>query len=163
MDGLTIKQFETLQLLISTNWERFFHGSIPNKLLETLLQTTLSLLQPMEQDHYFSSNNPGVPTPSRSPIESSSSIPPSSFLPSLPFRNLAGFGQHLSDFVSSFSLTPQQDHHTGFAHLSSNITTLHHCFPPSHALCCVQCGSAAHFCQDCPSYTCPASAKQPLY
>lgn len=39
-----MKQFETLQLLVSINWGRFFPSSIPNDLLESLLQTTLSLL-----------------------------------------------------------------------------------------------------------------------
>lgn len=33
LDRLTVKQFETLQLLISVNWGRFFHEGIPNDLL----------------------------------------------------------------------------------------------------------------------------------
>ena len=151
MDRLTIKRLEILQLLISTIWGRFFHGSIPDDLLNSLLQTTLSLLQPMEWDHYFSLDGPEVPTPPRSPTTLSSEVPSSSSLP--PSRNLAGFGQRLSNFVSSFSPI-QQDHHSAFSTLSSDIATLHHHFPPGRALRCAQCGSIAHFHQDCPTYTC---------
>jgi len=66
-----VKQFETLQLLASHNWGHFFIGSIPDELFASFLQITLSMLQPMEQDHYFSLDGPGVSAPPRLPAESS--------------------------------------------------------------------------------------------
>jgi len=106
MDRLTVKRFETLQLLLSVEFGWFFPGNVPSKLLGSLLQTTLSLLQPSELDHYLI---PDELSSTESSTQSSTGLgsPPSSPLPptssSLPSRNLAGFGQRLSDFISSLS------------------------------------------------------------
>jgi len=112
MDRLTVKRFETLQLLISVDFGRFLPRGVPSDLLESLLRTMLALLQPSELDHYLVSDE--LPSMELSTQLStglgpplSSSLPPSS--PSTPFRNLAGFGQRLSDFVSSMSL-PLRDY-----------------------------------------------------
>ena len=135
LDRLTVKWFETLQLPISVNWGRFFSGNILADLLESLLRMTLSLLQPTEIDHYFSSDDdPVFPTSPNSSSESLLNTTSSSSPLSSP-RNLAGFGQRISDFVSSFS-SVRQDHRSDFAQLFSDIATLCHCFPPGHALCC---------------------------
>jgi len=146
MDRLTVKRFETLQLLISVNFGRFFPGNVPGELLASLLRTTLSLLQPSELDHYLlmeSSTNEGPPL--------SSSLP---HHPSSPSGNLAGFGQRLSNFVSALS-QPTRDYRYTFTEVSSDVATLRRRFPPGRALRCFRCGSAAHFGQDCPSYVCP--------
>ena len=153
MDRLTVKRFETLQLLISTNFGRFLSGNVPSELLESLLRTTLSLLQPSELDHYLVSD--GLLSMESSISEESpllSSLPLSS--PSSMSRNLAGFGQRLSDFVSSLS-QPSRDYCYTFTEVSSDIATLRRRFPPGRALRCSRCGSAAHFNQDCPSLVCP--------
>jgi len=147
MDRLTVKQFETLQLLISVNFGRFLSGNVPSELLESLLRTTLSLLQPSELDHYLSTES----SVSEEPLLSSS-LPQLS--PSLPSWNLAGFSQRLSDFVSSLSL-PSRDYRYTFTEVASDVTTLRRRFPPGRALRCSHCGSATHFGQDCPSYVCP--------
>jgi len=157
MDRLTVKRFETLQLLISVKFGPFLPGNVPSELLGSLLRTTLSLLQPSELDHYLVQDelsSTESSTQSSTGLESppSSSLPPTSS--SLPSRNLAGFGQRLSDFVSSLS-QPSRDYCYTFTEVSSDIATLHQQFPPSRALRCSRCGSAAHFGQDCPSYVCP--------
>ena len=152
MDRLTVKRFETLQLLISVDFGRFLPGNVPSNLLESLLRTTLSLLQPSELDHYFASNE--LPSTESSISEEPS---PSTSLPLSPSslsRDLVGFGQRLSDFVSSLS-QPTRDYRNTFTEVSSDIATLRRRFPPGHALRCSRCGSAAHFGQDCPSYVCP--------
>jgi len=153
MDRLTVKRFETLQLLISANFGRFLSGNVPSELLESLLRTTLSLLQPSEVDHYLITDelpSTGSSTSEESPLLSS--LPSSS--PSSTSRNLAGFGQRLSDFVSSLS-QPSRDYRNTFAEVSSDIATLRRRFPPGRALRCSRCGSATHFGQNCPSYVCP--------
>jgi len=156
MDRLTVKRFETLQLLISVEFGRFLPGNVPSELLGSLLRTTLSLLQPSELDHYLapeeSSSTEFSTQPSIGLESPSSSLPPSS--PLSPSRNLAGFGQRLSDFVSSLSL-PSRDYRYTFTEVSSDIATLRRRFPPGRALCCSNCGSTTHFGQDCPSYVCP--------
>jgi len=154
MDRLTVKQFETLQLLISVNFGKFLPGNVPSDLLESLLRTTLSLLQPSELDQYLAPD--GLPSSESSTCEEAprlSSIPQSS-PSSSPSRNLAGFGQRLSDFVSSLSL-PSRDYRYTFTEISSDITTLRRRFPPGRMLRCSRCGSAVHFGIDCPSYACP--------
>jgi len=153
MDRLTVKRFETLQLLISVNFGRFLPGNVPSELLASLLRTMLSLLQPSELDHYLEPD--GLPSTESSASEESpqlSSLPLSS--PPLPSRNLAGFGQRLSDFVSSLS-QPSRDYRYTFTEVSSDIAALRYRFPPGRALRCSHCGSATHFGQDCPSYVCP--------
>jgi len=153
MDRLTVKRFETLQLLISVNFGQFLPGNVPSELLASLLRTTLSLLQPSELDHYLEPD--GLPSTESSTSEESpqlSSLPQSS--PSLPSRNLAGFGQRLSDFVSSLS-QPSRDYRYTFTEVSSDIAALRRRFPPGRVLHCSRCGSTTHFGQDCPSYVCP--------
>jgi len=152
MDRLTIKRFETLQLLISADFGRFLSGNVPSELFESLLQTTLSLLQPSELDHFRASNELQSTESSASEeplLLSSHPSPPSSVS-----RNLAGFGQRLSDFVSSLS-QPSWDYRYTFTEVASDISTLRRRFPPGRALRCSHCGSATHFGQDCPSYVCP--------
>jgi len=153
MDRLTVKRFETLQLLISVDFGRFLLGNVPSDLLESLLRTMLSLLQPMELDHYLvpdellsteSSTSEESPTLPRLPPTSPTSVS----------RNLAGFGQRLADFVSSLS-QPSRDYRYTFTEVASDVTTLRRQFPPGRALRCSRCGSATHFGQDCPSYVCP--------
>jgi len=154
MDRLTVKWFETLQLLISVNFGKFLPGNVPSDLLESLLRTTLSLLQPSELDHYLEPDElPSVESSTSEESPRLSSIP-QSFPPSSPSRNLAGFGPRLSDFVSAFSL-PTRDYRYTFTEVSSDIATLRRRFPPGRALRCSRCGSATHFGQDCPSYVCP--------
>jgi len=153
MDRLTVKRFETLQLLISVNFGRFLSGSVPGDLLDSLLRTTLALLQPSELNHYLVPNElPSMESSTQSSTELESSL--SSSLPSSPSRNLAGFSQRLSDFVSSLSL-PQRDYRFTFTEVSSDIAALRRRFPPGRNLCCSRCGSTTHFSQDCPTYSCP--------
>ena len=152
MDRLTVKRFETLQLLISVEFGRHFPGNVPSELLQSLLQTTLALLQPSELDCYLSRDDPSPVEPvtlsTTSTLTSTSSSPPP------PSRNLAGFGQRLSNFVSSLS-GPTRDYRYTFTEVSSDITTLRRHFPLGCNLHCSHCGSAAHFGQDCPTYSCP--------
>ena len=152
MDRLTIQRFETLQLLIADKFGQYFPGNVPSELLQSLLRTTLALLQPLELDHYFSldeSSPEGSPT--RLAISTAPSAHPSSQSTS---RNLAGFGQRLSDFVLSLS-GPTRDYRYTFTEVSSDIVTLRRRFPPGCNLRCSHCRSAVHFGQDCPSYVCP--------
>ena len=95
MDRLTVKRFETLQLLISTDFGRFLSGNVPSELFESLLRTTLSLLQPSELDHFWAPNElqSTESFASEGPLLTSSHPSP----PSSVSRNLAGFGQGLSD------------------------------------------------------------------
>jgi len=107
-DRLTVKRFETLQLLISVQFGRFFPGNIPSSLLQSLLRTTVSLLQPSELEHYLSSEVLPAIEPSLSPFNRVLMPPSSPTIPMTveaqpPSQNLAGFGQCLSDFVSSLS------------------------------------------------------------
>ena len=158
MDRLTVKRFETLQLLISVEFGRFLPRNVPSELLGALLRTTLSLLQPSELDHYLIPDersstelSTGLSTElGPSPSSSSPPNPPPSSLS----RNLAGFGQRLSDFVLNLS-QPSRDYRYTFTEVSSDIATLRRRFPPGRALHCSHCGSATHFGQDCPSYVCP--------
>ena len=150
MDRLTVKRFETLQLLISTGFERFLSGNVPSDLFESLLRTTLSLLQPSELDHFQASNE--LQSTESSASEELSLTHPSP--PSSVSRDLAGFGQRLSEFVSSLS-QPSRDYRYTFTEIASDVSTLRRRFPPGRALRCSRCGSATHFGQDCPSYVCP--------
>ena len=150
MDRLTVKRFETLQLLISVDFGRFLGGNVPSDLLESLLRTTISLLQPAELDHYLVPE--GLPSTESSTNEESPVLLP--IPPASASRNLMGFGQRLSDFVSSLS-QPSRDYRYTFTEVASDVATLRRRFPPGRALRCSRCGSATHFGQDCPSYVCP--------
>jgi len=152
MDRLTVKRFETLQLLISVHFERFIPGSVPSELFQSLLRTTISLLQPKELEDYLSFD---VPSSSGTMSPSLSGASSATFRAESPSRNLAGFSQRLSDFVSSLSPTPL-DQGSVFAQVSSDIATLRRHFPPGCVLCCSCCCSAMHFGQDCPCYSCPS-------
>jgi len=152
MDRLTVKRFETLQLLISVEFGQYFPGNVPGELLQSLLQTTLALLQPLELDHYLSLDE----SSSEGPLTrlATSTTPPISSPLLSSSRNLAGFGQRLSDFVLSLSGTTRDYRYT-FTEVSSDIATLRRHFPPGRNLRCSQCGSTVHFHLDCPAYTCP--------